>query len=133
MASMPTLPRLTRAALTSLPPSVARPDFDPATLRTGIVHLGIGAFHRAHEAFHTEPLLARSPEWGILGASLQRPDTRDALAPQDWLYTLAERGPGGDRLQVMAPLTGILVAAEDPARSRPAPCRSRRAHRLPSP
>jgi fructuronate reductase len=114
MASTPALPRLTRAALAALPPSVARPDFDPATLRTGIVHLGIGAFHRAHEAFHTQPLLARAPEWGILGASLQRPDTRDALAPQEWLYTLAERGGGGDRLQVMAPLTGILVAPEDP-------------------
>ena len=107
--------RLTRAALATLPAQVGRPDFDPATLRTGIVHLGIGAFHRAHEAFHTEPLLARTPEWGILGASLQRPDTRDALRPQDWLYTLAERGPDGDRLQVMAPLTGILVAPEDPA------------------
>ena len=114
MAGTTALPRLSRATLAKLPAGVARPDFDPATLRTGIVHLGIGAFHRAHEAFHTEPLLARTPEWGILGASLQRPDTRDALEPQDWLYTLAERGPAGDRLQVMAPLTGILVAPEDP-------------------
>ncbi len=109
-----TRPRLTRAALATLPKSVARPSFDPAALRTGIVHLGIGAFHRGHQAFHTQPLLARDPGWGILGASLRRPDTRDALKPQDWLYTLAERDGSGDRLQVMAALTGILVAPEYP-------------------
>ena len=73
-----------------------------------------GAFQRAHEAFHTQPLLARDPGWGILGASLRHPDTRDALKPQDWLYTLAERDGSGDRLQVMAALTGIVVAPEYP-------------------
>ena len=79
--------RLSRATLNDLPAAVTRPGFDPLGLATGIVHLGIGAFQRAHQAAYTQPLLARDPGWGILGVSLRRTDTRDALAPQDFLYT----------------------------------------------
>jgi fructuronate reductase len=107
--------RLSRRTLAALPQTVRRPGFDPATLATGIVHLGIGAFARAHLAAYTQPLLAADPAWGILGASLRHPATRDALGPQDWLYTLAERDGSGERLEVMAPFTGVAVAPEDPA------------------
>ncbi len=100
--------------LNDLPAAVRRPGFDPRALATGIVHLGIGAFQRAHQADYTQPLLARDPGWGILGVSLRRADTRDALAPQDGLYTLAERDGAGERLQVMAALTGVMVAPENP-------------------
>ena len=47
-----------------------RPGFDARALKTGIAHIGVGAFHRAHQAFYTEPLLARDPSWGTLGVSL---------------------------------------------------------------
>jgi fructuronate reductase len=107
--------RLSRATLKDLPAAVTRPGFDPRGLATGIVHLGIGAFQRAHQASYTQPLLARDPGWGILGVSLRRADTRDALAPQDFLYTLAERDGAGERLEVMAALTGVLVAPEAPS------------------
>jgi fructuronate reductase len=80
--------------------------------RTGIVHLGLGAFARAHLAVYTED--TQSPEWGILGVSLQRPDQRDLLAPQDCLYTAVERGPEGATTRVVTCLTGVLVAPEDP-------------------
>src|SRR5579864_5530028 len=100
--------------LSNLPAAVRRPGFDPRGLKTGIVHIGVGAFHRAHQACYTEPLLARDPRWGTLGISLRHPDTRDALKPQDWLYTLAERNAEGERLSVMATLTGVLVAPENP-------------------
>ncbi|MDB5741182.1 MAG: mannitol dehydrogenase, partial [Alphaproteobacteria bacterium] len=75
---------LTAAALARLP--VRAPSFDPATLKPGIVHLGIGAFHRAHQAVFTEDAIdAKGGDWGIIGASLQRPDVPDALAAQDCL------------------------------------------------
>jgi fructuronate reductase len=106
--------RLCRAALPGLPGAVRRPDFDPAAIGTGIVHLGIGAFARAHLAGYTQPLLREDPGWGILGVSLRRADTRDALAGQDWLYTCAERDSAGERLTVMGALTGVLVAPEAP-------------------
>ena len=85
--------RLSDATLDRLPAPVARPAYDRSALATGIVHLGIGAFHRAHMAAYTDAVLADGDRrWGILGASLRSPDTRDALAPQDGLY--ASRGAG---------------------------------------
>lgn len=101
--------RLSRRTLDRLPHGVRRPDFDPATLATGIVHLGLGAFARAHLASYTQPLLAAAPRWGMCGLSLRHADTRDALAPQDWLYCRAERDGAGERLAVMAALTGVEV------------------------
>jgi fructuronate reductase len=106
--------RLHRDALAGLPDAVRRPDFDPATIGTGIVHLGIGAFARAHLACYTQPLLRNDPGWGILGVSLRRVDTRDALAAQDFLYTCAEHDGAGERLTVMAALTGVLVVPRAP-------------------
>jgi fructuronate reductase len=107
--------RLSAATLNRLPDTIARPAYDRSSLSTGIVHLGIGAFHRAHQAACTHRLLARDPRWGILGASLLRADTHDSLAPQDWLYTLALRDGNGDQAEVIGTLTGILVAPRDPA------------------
>jgi fructuronate reductase len=106
--------RLSRRALQSLPQAVRRPDFD-AVLHTGIVHLGLGAFARAHLAAFTQSLLAADPSWGILGVSLRSPATREALAPQDFLYTCAARDGSDVSLAVMSVLTGILVAPENPA------------------
>ncbi len=111
-----TLPRLSNNTLASLPSTIARPAYERGDLTTGIVHLGIGAFHRAHQAILTETAIADGdPHWGILGASLRAPDTRDALRPQDWLYTAASRDGDGERLQVVGALTGVLVAAEAPS------------------
>ena len=107
---MTPLPRLARATLAQLPETVARPKYDPSAVRTGIVHLGLGAFHRAHQAVYTDAVLPIDLRWGILGVSPRRPDTRDALAPQDWLYTLVERDASGERLRVIGALTGALVA-----------------------
>ncbi len=111
---MTQVPRLSRRTLSALPPEIGRPGFDPACLTPGLVHLGIGAFARAHLAAYTAPLLAADPTWGILGVSLRRADTREALAPQDWLYACAERDGAGERIAVMGPLTGIMVVPEDP-------------------
>jgi fructuronate reductase len=104
--------RLSRQTLGALPAVVRRPAFDPARLTTGVVHLGIGAFARAHLAAYTQPLLADDPSWGIRGVSLRRADTHDALVPQDWLYCRAERDGAGERLAVTAALTGVSVGAQ---------------------
>jgi fructuronate reductase len=107
---------LTPRTLTRVPPSVARPTYDRATLTTGIVHLGIGAFHRGHEAVYTEAVIvAGDPRWGILGASLRSPEVRDALAPQDFLYTVDSRADDTEALQVIGVLRGVLVVPEDPS------------------
>jgi fructuronate reductase len=82
--------------------------YDRAQVTPGIVHLGIGAFHRAHVAAYVEDLLKADPSWGIIGASLRRPDTRDALAPQDFLYTLVERSGAGTRFRIIGSLLDVL-------------------------
>jgi fructuronate reductase len=81
-----------------------------------IVHLGIGAFARAHLALYAEDAEAAGGEaWDILGVSLQRPDQRDRLAPQDYLYTAIERGPRGNTARIVNCLSGVLVAPENPS------------------
>jgi fructuronate reductase len=107
---------LSNVTLNMLPASVERPAYERAAIRPGIVHLGIGAFHRAHQAVYTDTVLASGDHrWGIVGASLRSPDTRDALAPQDGLYTVAARDGTGERLRVIGSSVGQLVAPEDPA------------------
>ncbi|MBV9704758.1 MAG: mannitol dehydrogenase family protein [Methylobacteriaceae bacterium] len=109
--------RLSAACLAALPEEVARPTYDRGKLDVGVVHLGVGAFHRAHQAVYTEAALAAGDRrWGILGASLRSADTRDALRPQEFLYTLAERDAAGERLQVIGALRDVMVAPEDPGR-----------------
>lgn len=114
--------RLHPDTLATLPAAVARPRYDRSALRSGIVHLGIGAFARAHLAVATEAAMQASGDlgWGITGVSLRSPDVRDALAPQQGVYTLAlrdadEHGTPRQTLQVIGALQRVLVAPEDPA------------------
>ncbi len=107
--------RLTQASLHNLATGIARPQYDRNEVSTGIVHLGIGAFHRAHQAVYTDSILAGGDHsWGILGVSLRSADTRDALAPQDGLYIVATRDGGGDSFRVIGSIGKVLVAPEDP-------------------
>lgn len=95
--------------------ATARLAYDPSLTDVGIVHLGVGAFHRAHQVAYTDRVLAQGDRrWAILGASLQSPATRDALAPQDYLYTLAESNQQGEHCRVIGALRGVLVAPENP-------------------
>jgi fructuronate reductase len=109
--------RLSAGLLPALPGAVARPLYDRTALRPGIVHLGIGAFMRAHLAVATDAAITATGDrrWGIVGVSLRQGDTRDALAPQDGLYTVATRDAAGMRLQVVGCVTRLLVAPDDPA------------------
>ncbi|UTY45751.1 mannitol dehydrogenase family protein [Sinorhizobium fredii] len=106
--------RLSRRTLDRLPEGVTKPDYDPALVTIGLVHLGIGAFHRAHQAVFTEAILAGDPSWGISGVSLRSPDTRDALQPQDGLYTLKIQDGEAEQLQIVGSVVALLCAPEDP-------------------
>src|SRR5689334_14408652 len=103
--------RLTNGSLANLPSDILKPSYDRHLITPGIVHLGIGAFHRCHQSVYVDDCLARGEKgWGILAASLRSPATRDALAPQDNLYTLAVRGSDAEQLRVIGSITNILVA-----------------------
>jgi fructuronate reductase len=106
--------RLSAATLSRLPAAVRRPAYDRDALSIGIVHLGLGAFHRGHQAIYTDDALAADPGWAIAGVSLRHPATRDALGPQDGLYTVAARSAAGDDFRVVGAIPRLLVAPEDP-------------------
>ncbi|NPD16497.1 mannitol dehydrogenase family protein [Xinfangfangia sp. D13-10-4-6] len=105
------------AGLAALPEDIIRPAYDRAAVTPGIVHLGIGAFHRAHQAVFIDDCLGRGETgWGIIAASLRSRDTRDAIAPQDQLYTYCERNGESESLRVIGSILETIVAPEDPAR-----------------
>ena len=105
--------RLNEHSLGHLPAPIATPEYDRNALSTGIVHLGPGAFHRAHQAWFIESLLAQDPRWGICAVSLRNPDVRDALAAQDNLYTIAVRDETIS-CEVVGAIRELLVAPENP-------------------
>jgi fructuronate reductase len=108
--------RLNKNSLSELPKDVLLPNYDRTALKPGIVHLGIGAFHRAHQAFYTEAVLNKfGGDWGIIGSSLRSASVRDQLVPQDGLYTLVERSGEGEKLQIIGAVLDTLVGPENPA------------------
>ncbi|KQM24492.1 MULTISPECIES: mannitol dehydrogenase family protein [unclassified Sphingomonas] len=102
--------RLSDATLGALPPEVARPDYDRASLTPGIVHIGPGAFHRAHQAAYVDDILRRDPRWAISAVALNSTGVADALAPQDGLYTLALLG-AETRHRVIGSIVELLTAS----------------------
>ena len=108
-------PRLEARWLKDLPSEVRGLSYDRNRIDTGIVHLGIGAFHRAHQAVYLDDLLSKEVEpWGIVGVSLRHSAVRDALEPQDGLYTLVVRHDSRTEYRVIGSVKSVLVAPEDP-------------------
>jgi fructuronate reductase len=107
---------LSRSTLASLPATLRRPDYDPGALSVGIVHLGLGAFHRAHQAVYTDSILREDPRWGICGVSLKTPGTSSALAIQDGLYAVLEKGGGETSVRVIGALAETLFLGAAPER-----------------
>ncbi|WP_188188127.1 mannitol dehydrogenase family protein [Nonomuraea sp. SYSU D8015] len=94
--------RLSRAALPTVP-AAARPRFQPGELRTGIVHLGLGAFHRAHQALYTED--AGDPAYGVCGVTMRSMAAAELLSAQDLLYSVLERDGEHASIRVCGMLT----------------------------
>ncbi|MBK8631484.1 MAG: mannitol dehydrogenase family protein [Sphingomonadales bacterium] len=93
---------------------MARPGYDRDARGIGIVHFGIGAFHRAHMAAYTDNAMAAGAgDWRILGVSLRSPAVRDQMRLQDGFYTLVERSAGGSKARIIGAVTDVLVASEE--------------------
>ncbi|MEY4556337.1 MAG: hypothetical protein RL093_1456 [Pseudomonadota bacterium] len=108
--------RLGFASLAALPTRVERPGYDRSRVRTGVVHLGIGAFHRAHQAVvFDDALNAGDLRWGVVGASLRSPDVRNQVAPQDGLYTLVVQDGATRSMRIIGAVQDVMVATDDPA------------------
>jgi fructuronate reductase len=104
-------------ALDDLPDSVRRPGYRPADHGAGIVHIGLGAFHRAHQAFVTDAALSTAGgDWRITGVSLRSAAAAEALTPQNGLYTVIERDASGSRARVIGALAAALTLERDRAR-----------------
>jgi hypothetical protein len=87
------------------------PTYDRSTLTPGVVHLGVGAFHRAHQAVYLDDLAERGfSTWGVVGVALRRRAMKEALEPQDGLFTVVSRGPRGDDARVIGSLLRVLFA-----------------------
>jgi fructuronate reductase len=107
------LRRLSERTLPHAAREVVRPDYDRASTRIGTVHFGPGAFHRAHQAFYFDRLLERDGSRAICAVSLKSSLVRDALVPQNGLYTLIELD-AHPTLRVIGAIREVLVAIEDP-------------------
>jgi fructuronate reductase len=104
--------RLSLATLNAMRGRTRLPRFDPSQLATGIVHLGCGAFHRAHQAMHTQAAIeASGGDWGVVAVSLRGDDVPSRLAPQDGLFAVLERGADGPVLSVNATLRATIGPA----------------------
>jgi mannitol 2-dehydrogenase len=107
---------LDESALGSLRNDVVVPSYARAALRRAIVHLGVGGFHRAHQAVYLDDLAERriSRDWGVCGVGLLPQDKRmeQALLPQQCLYTVVERGAEAERARVVGSITRYLFAPE---------------------
>lgn len=109
--------RLSNAALHLLPAAIARPTYDRAALTPGIVHIGLGNFHRAHQAWYLHRLMQRglAHDWAILGAGVRDADIamRDRLRGQDCLTTLIELSPETTSAEVTGSMIDYLPIAPD--------------------
>jgi len=111
--------RLNNSSLHKLPGSVSVPDYARSGISPGIVHVGVGNFHRAHEAYYTDQLLNRGEiEWGICGVCLLENDLKmyQTLVSQDGLYALViKEADGSRRVRVIGSIVEYLYAPSDPS------------------
>jgi mannitol 2-dehydrogenase len=108
--------KLSLATLDRLPPQVDRPGYRREMLSPGIVHFGVGNFHRAHMAWYLDQLMnqGRDRDWGIIGAGVMEGDRRmrAALEPQDWLSTVVTQSAERSEARVIASIMGFLPVGE---------------------
>ena len=108
--------RLSNDTLGALGSAVTRYGYDRATQASGVVHLGIGAFHRAHQAWYTDLAMAAGDrDWAITGVSLRSPGVAEQMNPQDGLYTVTERSEAGWQSRLVGAAREVLVARDQRA------------------
>ena len=120
MATVQSAVALSQAALPGL--RVATPQYDRSAVTAGIVHIGVGGFHRAHQAMYLDALMNRGEalDWGICGMGVLPGDAamREALAAQDFLYTLMIKHPDGSTdARVIGSIVDFVHAPDNPERA----------------
>ena len=111
------MPSLQASSLDQL--TIPKPSYDRSQVTTGIVHFGVGGFHRAHQAMYLDQLMEQGEalDWGICGVGVMPFDLkmRDVMAAQDCLYTLIEKDPEGNWTpRVIGSIVDYLYAPDDP-------------------
>jgi mannitol 2-dehydrogenase len=111
------MPRLNAQSLSTLP--VPTPGYDRSALRTGIVHFGVGGFHRAHQAMYLDALMnsGQALDWAICGVGVLPFDRRmhEVMQAQDCLYTMVIKHPDGKlEPRVIGSIADYLFAPDDP-------------------
>ena len=108
--------RLSDETLGDLPEGILAPTYDRSALTAGIVHIGLGNFHRAHQAWYVHRLMQKglAHDWAIVGAGVRAPDEgmRRRLAGQDYLTTLIELAPGGVSAEVVGSMIDFVPVEE---------------------
>jgi len=108
--------RLNQYTIENLPPEIKRPNYDYRKVKPGIMHLGVGAFHRAHQAVFTDRVLEKfGGDWGIIGGDLRSGRVRDELDAQDGLYCVVVRDNGQEHIQVVGSIVEECVGPDYPA------------------
>jgi mannitol 2-dehydrogenase len=110
---------LSNSSLPDVPETVATPSYDRSAVTAGIIHFGVGGFHRAHQAMYLDRLMneGKALDWGICGMGVMPSDTRmrDALKASDGLYTLVVKNPDGSRdVRVIGSIVDYMFAPDDP-------------------
>lgn len=106
--------RLSQATRHQLGPKVRQGQYDRTAQASGIVHLGIGAFHRAHQAWYTEQALRGGDrDWLITGVSLRSDTVARQMNPQDGLYTVNIRSGSGSEHELIGAVSAVLVGGRD--------------------
>ncbi|MDN3637543.1 mannitol dehydrogenase family protein [Simiduia curdlanivorans] len=105
--------RLNQQQLKRLPADIILPQYDRSQVKAGILHIGTGAFHRAHQAVYVDDVLAlEGGDWGIVGSSLRSKSVAEQLNPQDGLYTVLVRDSARLQTRVIGSVLNVLYAAE---------------------
>lgn len=107
---------LRNETLHSLPADILRPNYDRAMLTPGIIHIGLGNFHRAHQAWYLHRLMQNgvAQDWAIIGAGVRQYDEvqRQKMAAQDYLTTLIELDPSGTSAEVIGSMIDYIEVTE---------------------
>jgi len=116
---METTIALNQKSLTSIADRISVPTYDRSSMKSGMVHVGVGGFHRSHQALYTHKLLEsfKASEWSICGIGLREGDRKicDVLTKQDGLYTLIVKHPDGKiDSQIIGSISEFLLAVDNP-------------------
>jgi len=107
---------LNTASLSRLPAGIPGPSYDRSALTPGIVHIGCGNFHRAHQSWYLHRLFEQGlcTDWAIIGAGVRPADTamRDRLEAQDWMTTLIQLSPEKKSAEVVGSMIGFVPVEE---------------------